>query len=56
MTLVKINKTVEQKKAILKPKPTTRKGWEKSFKKMNGRGEDKLLMRDIFDDESFDKQ
>jgi antitoxin MazE len=40
---------------ILKPKPTARKGWEKSFKKMNERGDDKLLMADVFEDENFDR-
>jgi antitoxin MazE len=40
---------------ILKPKPTARKGWEKSFKKMNERGDDKLLMADVFEDENFDQ-
>ncbi len=40
---------------ILKPKPTARKGWEKSFKKMSERGDDKLLMADVFEDENFDQ-
>lgn len=40
---------------ILKPKNVARKGWEKSFKKMNENGDDKLLMADVFPDENFDE-
>jgi len=40
---------------ILKPKTVARKGWEKSFKKMNENGDDKLLMADVFPDENFDE-
>ena len=39
---------------ILKPKTKARKGWEKSFKKMKECGDDKLLISDVFTDESFD--
>ena len=39
---------------ILKPKTKARKGWVKSFKKMNECGDDKLLISDVFTDESFD--
>ena len=40
---------------ILKPKEAPRKGWEKSFKKMNENGDDKMLMQDIFEDENFEE-
>ena len=40
---------------IIKAKPTHRKGWEKSFKKMHENGDDKLLMADVFDDENFEE-
>ena len=40
---------------ILKPKPEPRKDWEKSFKKMNENGDDKLFMTDIFEDENFEE-
>ena len=40
---------------ILKPKNTPRKGWEKSFKKMNENGDDQLLINDVFEDESFEE-
>ncbi len=40
---------------ILKAKSTPRKGWENSFMKMHENRDDKPLMADIFDDESFDE-
>lgn len=40
---------------ILKPKNTSRKGWEKAFKKMHENGDDKLLMADIFKDENLEE-
>ena len=46
---------LEKSYIILKPKSQPRKGWEKSFKKMNENGDDKLLMSDVFEDESFEE-
>ena len=40
---------------ILKPKSKPRQGWEKAFKKMHNNGDDKLLMDDVFDDDSFEE-
>ena len=40
---------------ILKPQTKARKGWEKSFKKMNESGDDKLLISDVFTEEGFDE-
>ena len=40
---------------ILKPKTSARNGWEKSFKKMHENGDDKHLMTDVFNDESFEE-
>jgi antitoxin MazE len=40
---------------ILKPKVEPRKGWEKSFKQMHDNGDDKYLMSDVFEDETFDE-
>ena len=40
---------------ILKPKTSSRKGWEKSFKKMHENGDDKPLMADIFEDENLEE-
>ena len=38
---------------ILKPKTEPRKGWDKSFKKMHERGDDKLLIDDFFEYENL---
>lgn len=46
---------LEKGRIILKPKSVPRKGWEKSFKQMHARGDDKLLMGDIFEDETFEE-
>jgi antitoxin MazE len=40
---------------IIKPKTVPRKGWEKAFKKMHDSGEDKILLNDVFEDESFEE-
>ena len=40
---------------ILKPKTSSRKGWEKSFKKMHENGDDKISMPDVFEDETFEE-
>ena len=40
---------------IVKPKISPRKGWEKAFKKMNDNDDDKPLMSDVFEDESFEE-
>jgi len=40
---------------ILKPVKKPREGWGKAFKEMAERGDDKLLIDDIFDDEKWEK-
>jgi antitoxin MazE len=40
---------------IIKPKSVPRKNWEKAFKKMHDKGDDKPLMSDVFEDESFEE-
>lgn len=40
---------------ILRPKSEPRKGWEKSFKKIHDNGEDRLLIPDLFDDETIEE-
>jgi antitoxin MazE len=40
---------------IVKPKALPRKGWEKAFKKLNETRDDKALMPDFFEDETFDE-
>jgi antitoxin MazE len=36
---------------IIKPLPQPRKGWDNEFREMHARGDDKLTMPDIFDEE-----
>jgi antitoxin MazE len=44
---------LEKSRIILKPKYVPRKGWEKLFQKMHETEDDKLLIDDIFEDETF---
>ena len=47
--------TLEKDHIILKPKVKPRKGWDKSFKKMHERGDDKILLPDVFQDENLEE-
>lgn len=40
---------------ILKPAHHPREGWEEAFKEMHERGDDELLIDDIFEEESFEE-
>ena len=40
---------------ILKPKTTPRKGWGNAFRKMHERGDDHLLINDIFEQENAEE-
>ncbi len=46
---------LEKSYIIIKPTSVPRKGWDKAFKKMHEKGEDKLLMTDVFHDENFEE-
>jgi antitoxin MazE len=46
---------LEEGYIILKPKTEPRKGWGEAFQAMHENGDDKLLIPDIFDDETFDE-
>lgn len=46
---------LEKGRIIVKPISEPRKGWEQAFKIMNKNGDDKLLIKDIFKDEDFEK-
>ena len=39
---------------ILKPVKKVRDGWDKAFKKMAERGDDELLIDDVFEDENWE--
>ena len=51
----KIELILEKGQIILRPISEPRKGWDKAFQKMHKKGEDQLLLDDIFEDESFDE-
>ncbi len=51
----KIELILEKGRIILKPKPEPRKNWDKAFKKMHERGDDTLLINDVFENEFFDE-
>jgi antitoxin MazE len=51
----KVNLILEKEKIIIEPISTPRKGWEESFKKMNENGDDRLLLNDVFEDETLEE-
>jgi antitoxin MazE len=46
---------LEKDHIVLKPKTSARKGWEKAFKKMHENGDDKLILPDVFKEETFEE-
>lgn len=46
---------LEEDQIILKPKKIPRQGWNKAFKEMHDNGDDKLLIDDVFEDETFEE-
>ncbi|GGK76322.1 AbrB/MazE/SpoVT family DNA-binding domain-containing protein [Rufibacter glacialis] len=51
----KVELIFEEGQIILKPVEQPRKGWDKAFKKMHEKGDDQLLLNDVFDDENFEE-
>ena len=51
----KVELILEKGYIILKAKAEPRNGWEKEFKKMHEKGDDKLLINDSFEDENFEE-
>ena len=45
---------LEKEYIILKPIKSPREGWDKAFQRMAERGDDTLLMPDVFVDEDLD--
>ncbi len=51
-----IDVEVDEKGILLKSNnQTPRKGWAKAFKRMAKNGDDKLIMPDVFKDETFEE-
>ena len=46
---------MEEDQIVLRPIVEPRKDWDKAFKKMHEKGDDQLLMNDVFEDEKFDE-
>ena len=51
----KIELILEKGQIILRPISEPRKGWDKAFQKMHEKGDDQLLMNDVFEDDNFDE-
>jgi antitoxin MazE len=51
----KVEVILEKDQIILKPIDVPRKNWEKEFEKMHANNDDKLLIHDVFEDESLDE-
>ncbi len=51
----KVELIFEKGYIILKPKKQPRQGWEKAFKQMHENNDDKLLLADVFEDETFEE-
>ncbi|NQX80634.1 MAG: AbrB/MazE/SpoVT family DNA-binding domain-containing protein [Flavobacteriaceae bacterium] len=46
---------LEKGHIIIKPLTTPRKGWDESFKEMNDNADDKLLIDDVFENETMEE-
>lgn len=46
---------LEKGQIVIKPLSRPRKGWEKAFKEMAEKGDDRLLINDVFDDENLEE-
>ncbi len=51
----KVELIFEKGYIIIKPKKQPRQGWEKAFKQMHENNDDKLLLDDVFEDETFEE-
>ena len=51
----KVDMQLEKGKIVLKAISVPRKGWDKAFKAMHSKGDDKLLIDDVFENESFEE-
>jgi len=51
----KVELILEKGYLIIKPISKPRKGWEQFFKEMNEKGEDKLLIDDVFENENMEE-
>ena len=50
----KVELILEKNQIIIKPLAEPRKGWDLKFKEMHANGDDKLLMDEVFEDETLE--
>ena len=51
----KVEVSLEDNQMVIKAKNEPRKGWDIAFKTMHDHGDDKLLIKDIFENEPFEE-
>ena len=51
----KVEIILEEDQIILKPIKAPRQGWAEAFEKMHKKGDDQLLIPDVFEDEDFEE-
>lgn len=51
----KVDMILEKGQIVIKPLDSPRKGWEEAFKEMSKQGDDRLLFKDVFDDENLEE-
>lgn len=50
----KVELILEKSQIIIRPKVQARKNWDVAFKKMHQKGDDLLLIDDVFEEETFE--
>lgn len=50
----KVELILEKNQIVIKPITEPRKGWDLKFKQMHEKGDDKLLIEDVFADENME--
>ena len=51
----KVELILEKGQIVIRPVDSPRKNWEEEFRKMAQNEDDQLLMKDVFEDESFEE-
>ena len=46
---------LEKGQIVIRPVSRPRKGWEKAFREMSEKGDDRLLFNDVFEDENLEE-
>lgn len=51
----KVHMILEEDCIVLKPVLKPRQGWDEKFRKMHEKGDDQLLIEDVFDEEQLEE-